>query len=478
MAEADAEFKELCKWRFIAAATWHAAAAVLALGAWRLATWQSILRTWLSLRHWGAAAAFLMSQLIALIAFRQAMTVLDQPAPRLRPLLVHAVKWPWLVLTAPPDSTKNAQDPLKAAGALYLQSLQRTLFVLGACCLSGVACIVLAIYMQTAHMSPALLASTATHGALLGAAYTYWYRQSGAHVLHFPIVQVVFTEDVAFTGATKQWPDNINGLLLEALASKQSPMLQHLALLDLCQVAELGSGRARREALFAETAWSTVEQACLQPINAFTKDLAEAVSVAFQVAKTGASSALSASNMSAPPSNLVLRFGEVPSIKDSVVAWSARAISSLVAASHQEDTYGIVQLQGSIAAVVTALTSSLLAIEDYYRAYQYATAPQLIDPVLEKSRAAVPKGMWGQARGLDKATGPRLPTGARPAFRPLKMLEDSFHAACHVLVDTFGEEISPARIFRPQLAPLRTNLVYGNFQEHVSKLTAFLRHAE
>ncbi|CAH9147134.1 unnamed protein product [Cuscuta epithymum] len=149
-------------------------------------------------------------------------------------------------------------------------------------------------------------------------------------------------------------------LLLTLEESMPRSLLQYLAYNDLCMVCESNVDSWRRAAFFEETGetYRRVVDVCLNPLEKFIKSLGEvldspSVEPSFQL-----------SNQLRPPSEILADSKLHESFDDSqLLAWCARAISSLTASSHTEDRYGVAQLSGSNAAVVSTLLSALLAVE-------------------------------------------------------------------------------------------------------------------
>ncbi|VFQ67091.1 unnamed protein product [Cuscuta campestris] len=137
-------------------------------------------------------------------------------------------------------------------------------------------------------------------------------------------------------------------------------LLQYLAYIDLCMVCESNVDSWRRAAFFEETGetYKRVVDACLQPLEKFTRGLCEVLD------SPCGDTSFQFSYQLRPSPELLAGSKLYESFEDNqVLAWCARATSSLTASSRTEDRYGVAQLSGRNAAVVSALLSGLLAAE-------------------------------------------------------------------------------------------------------------------
>ncbi|KAF2946387.1 hypothetical protein DAI22_02g289400 [Oryza sativa Japonica Group] len=168
---------------------------------------------------------------------------------------------------------------------------------------------------------------------------------------HF--VQVVHTRRCSFAPpqSTAAAETNPTEYILETLElSDPRSLMQYLAYQDLCAVSECNLEPWRRAAFFEESGetYKRIVTACLKPLEEFTSKIAEALE-GFSSEK---------------PELLSQQFKLAAAFNDSqICTWCARTLSSLTARSRQEDRYGVAQLTGCNAAVMSTLLSALVAVE-------------------------------------------------------------------------------------------------------------------
>lgn len=171
--------------------------------------------------------------------------------------------------------------------------------------------------------------------------------------INYHFVQVAHTRRCSFAPpqSTAAAETNPTEFILETLEqSDPQSLIQYLAYQDLCVVSECNLEPWRRAAFFEESGetYRRIVTACLKPLEEFTSKIAEALE-----------------GFSSDQPELMLQQSRLFSAFDDsqICTWCARTLAGLTARSRKEDRYGVAQLTGCNAAVMTTLLSALVAIE-------------------------------------------------------------------------------------------------------------------
>ncbi|XP_057544900.1 uncharacterized protein LOC130824042 [Amaranthus tricolor] len=148
-------------------------------------------------------------------------------------------------------------------------------------------------------------------------------------------------------------------LLATLEESNPRSLLKYLGYLDLSMVCGSNVEPWRRAAFFEETGetYKRVVAACLRPLEQFASKLAEGLTCS-------ADHTNKLSHQLSSPNDIFRSSEILESFSDfQLYAWCAQAVASLEVRSHTEDRFGVAQLSGSHASVLSTLLSCLLAVE-------------------------------------------------------------------------------------------------------------------
>ncbi|KAI9174196.1 hypothetical protein LWI28_013469 [Acer negundo] len=218
--------------------------------------------------------------------------------------------------------------------------------------------------------------------------------------------------------------------LLAALEqSTQNSLLQHLAYLDLCMVCENNVDTWRRAAFFEETGetYKKVIAVCLRPLEQLATKLGEVM----EPGNVDKASQLSSQLRSPTDSPVYSKYCE-PLNSFQLCAWCARIAAFLTAHSHKEDRFGVAQLSGSNAAVISTLVSCLLAVEAFMGKKTNLQPPHLL---------AGPAGIkWAPLNTGRRDVGVVKKNGG-PAHSKAYAMADVLRTSIYCIVSAFHDEM-------------------------------------
>jgi len=295
------------------------------------------------------------------------------------------------------------------------------------------------------RMASALLSSSDSfstlnpmNSTLLGLAFLYsvlcW--EFTYHILHFTTTEgVVFAQVKIIRNQQPTYLDGtINVLLEHALQPTNPPLLRYLAFRDLCKLSEDPSSVShdRRQAIFEESgdSWRMLSAALLEPLTSLCGQIED-------ILKPQGPS---------PQQEPLYLYGSSlfhskvkTAFKSSqLVMWACRSLVALVGASYTEDSFGVVQLHGSIEEVLGILLATWLLVERVVQISGWPTSTLGSAPFLG------PAASWGYRLQTMGGIAHSMPVSRRQRipWEPVA-IADVLRVGLNQLVNIFGEELRP-----------------------------------